>query len=97
MKGLAIGEIATTISELSNAIFHVLDHILLLNRIKACEFKPTFIKKLDYVCNWLWASENTNCLIGDICDWVNLRQEMKQTRSDLLRIENQESEGILIN
>jgi hypothetical protein len=94
-KGIVLSDIFTTISELSNAVYHLCDHVLLLNRIKAVEFKPTFIAKWDYFCNLLWCSENTNCLIADVIDYYNLIMGMKSTKIDLLKIENYESTGII--
>jgi hypothetical protein len=96
MKGIVLSDIFTSISELSNAAYHLMDHILLLNRIKAVEFNQIFISKVDLWCNLLWLSENTNCLIADVIDYYNLVKDIGQTKGDLIKIDNYESNGIFV-
>jgi hypothetical protein len=96
MKGIVISDVIKTISEMSNAVYHVTDHILLLNRIKAIDFDPKFIAKVDFWCNILWASENTNCLIADVMDLLDLMRAMKETDDELLKIDNYDSNGKVI-
>jgi hypothetical protein len=93
MKGIVINDYIKTISELSNAVYHAMDHILLLNRIKAINFDPKFIAKIDVICNLLWCSENTFCLLSDVIDLFKLRKEMRRTKEDLLKIDNYDSNG----
>ena len=73
----------------------MLDHILLLNKIKAFEFKPELINRIDMISNLLWLIENFLNIFVDINDIIENNRQYKQTTDDFNKIINVESDGII--
>lgn len=92
-KALGIADIAYSYSEIFCSLYFVLDHILLLNRINAVKFSPTFVSKVDFWANMCWLHDTLGCLVGDIVEYLALSRELKRIRESLIKVDNKESTG----
>jgi hypothetical protein len=83
--------ILKTLEQINLGIFFILDHILLLNKIGAMAFKPSFIKNVAWYSDFCWGGETVCCLLSDLVDYSAQKESLKALSNGLKKIENKES------
>ena len=86
-------DIIKSLSDISNGIYFLLDHILLLNRLNFYKFDSAFISKIDFYSNLAWGVECVFNITYDVIDFINNRELLHKSRGDLRKIDNSESAG----
>ena len=86
-------DILKSISDISNGLYFLLDHILLLNKLNFMKFDTSFIQKVDFYSNFAWGVECATNLVYDGVDYYKNSQTIKKCIGDLKKIDNSESEG----
>lgn len=86
-------DVIKSISDLSNSIYFVLDHILLINRLNVLNLNKNFVSTVDYYSNAAWAVECLTNLIYDIFDYKKNESTICKNITHLNHIENNDSDG----
>ena len=84
-------DVIKSLSDLSNAIYFLLDHILLINRMNVVKMDSNFVNRIDFYSNIAWGAECFFNLIYDLVDYYHIVINLKNFKSDLKKIENKES------
>ena len=96
-KDREFNDVIKSVSDLSNSVYFVLDHILLVNRMNVFKFDPKFISTVDYYSNAAWGFECITNLLYDAIDYWNNIKKINCLLFSLNRIENTDSDGNLSN
>ena len=84
-------DIIKSLSDLSNSVYFVLDHILLLNRINAVKFDTTMISKVDWWSNIFWGGECFTNFLYDMLDYIKNVRTVRKLIHSIKKIERKES------
>jgi len=90
-----LNDVIKSISDLSNAIYFILDHILLVNRMNVFKLDPKFVSTVDFYSNAAWGLECITNLIYDIIDYKKYQKSLFKNISDIKSLQNSDSEGII--
>lgn len=92
-KDKDFNDIFRNISDISNALYFLLDHILLLNRMNFHKFDPKFINKVDFWSNFAWCIECITNLIYDLVDYYRNSLTINKYVEDIKKLDNADSKG----
>jgi hypothetical protein len=92
-NSVAFNDLIKCFSDLSNGIYFLLDHILLLNKINIIKLSPQMNAKIDWYSNFAWGGECVPNLLYDVIDYYNNSKEINIVNYSLDKIENKESAG----
>jgi hypothetical protein len=87
-------DVIKSISDLSNSIYFILDHILLINRMNVLNLDKKFVSTVDFYSNAAWCVECLTNLIYDIVDYKKNEGTISKNLTHLNHIENNDSDGI---
>jgi hypothetical protein len=76
-QGISPGIIFDCLSIFSEALYILVDHVIFFNKIKAYEFSKPVMDFVNYWENILWIFETVFGIIGDIFNYIDLRNELK--------------------
>jgi hypothetical protein len=86
-------DILKSLADISNALYFLLDHILLVNKLNLFKFDPTWIAKVDWYSNLAWGGECFFNIIYDLVDYRNNVLILETYKNNLNKIDNTKSNG----
>ena len=90
---MEFNDVIKSFSDISNFIFVILDHILLVNKLNVFKIESSVVSKVDFYCNLSWGSECVLNLISDNMDYYKNSGIISKCKADLKKIDNSDSAG----
>jgi hypothetical protein len=90
---MEFNDIIKILCDISNGLYFILDHILLVSKLNVFKFDPVWISKVDWYSNLAWGGECGTNILYDMIDFYHNKKLLESYKNSLDKIENQGSTG----
>jgi len=87
--------ILKNLSDVALSLYFLLDHVGLLNKVKAINVKPETIKAFDKLANLAWLTENFSSLTFQLIDIYKIHENIIKVKANIKSITDTNSEAYL--
>ena len=87
----SLSNLLKTLSDITNSLYFITDHILLLNKIGAFKFNPNFIKSIGWCSDFFWALECGSNIIYDLLDIRDINNELYSIKKEYINLDSSDS------